>query len=199
MARKFRWTGGGVVGETLYLVAGIIDGHWSGHVAWLDAVNLSTGEWRRLADAPRARDHFQAVFLQGRIYVAGGRRSSGATKQVFNLTVPELDIYDLASGEWSSGDDLPTPRAGAMATAVDDDVLILGGESMAQREGHNEVEAYNITTQRWRRLPPLAQGRHGGGLAQIGDSLFLVAGSITRGGGGETELMEVQRIAASAV
>ncbi|MEY2879061.1 MAG: hypothetical protein RLZZ15_1441, partial [Verrucomicrobiota bacterium] len=100
----------------LYIVCGIINGHWDGHVAWLDVLDLKTKQWSRLPDAPRARDHFQAAFVDGKIYVAGGRRSSGATKQVFDLTVAEVDVFDLATKKWSTlhspAGDLPYLRAG---------------------------------------------------------------------------------------
>jgi hypothetical protein len=64
---------GAVVHEgVIYLVAGIQNGHTDGHVPWLDAFDPRTGTWRRLADAPRPRDHFHAAVINGKIYAAGG-------------------------------------------------------------------------------------------------------------------------------
>lgn len=57
--------GAAIVGGMLYLVGGITDGHWNGSVAWLDALDLATGQWRQLPDAPRARDHFHAAAIDG--------------------------------------------------------------------------------------------------------------------------------------
>jgi len=175
----------------IYLIAGILDGHWDGHVAWLDAFDPNTGEWTELADAPRPRDHFQAVVLGGKIFVAGGRRSSAKTGDTFKLSVGEVDVYDFASGEWSTADNkIPTERAGSFSSAWKGRILVLGGESGAQAEAHAEVEAFDPNTGKWESLPPLRQGRHGTGVALAQGKLWVAAGSANRGGGPELTTLE---------
>ena len=167
---------------SLYLVCGIIDGHRGGHVAWLDRYDLATGEWTRLPDAPRARDHFQAVVHDGKIYAAGGRRTT-ATPDMFTHTETRVDVYDIAAGTWSTlADTLPTPRAGNAAALINGEIVLAGGESVAHEVAHNEVEALDPRTGTWRALPPLSRGRHGTGLVQFGDSLYMAAGCGKRGG-----------------
>ena len=83
----------------IYVVAGIQNGHTDGHVAWFDAFDPATGAWTQLPDAPRTRDHFQVAIVDDKLYAIGGRRSSAATGQTFELTVPEVDVYDFATGE----------------------------------------------------------------------------------------------------
>jgi len=180
-----------IVGNTLYLIAGIIDGHWSGHVKWLDALDLETGQWRVLPDAPHARDHFQAAVIDGKIYAAGGRRSSAATGDTFNLLVPEVDVFDLASQTWTTLENapLPTPRAGTSTIAIGFDLIVAGGESV-QKVAHNEVEALDTRTSTWRSLPSLARGRHGTGLVLWNGALYTASGSGNRGGGPELESIE---------
>lgn len=180
----------------LYVICGIIDGHWSGHVAWLDVLDLRTGQWSRLPDAPRARDHFQAAVIDGKIYAAGGRRSSGAIQQVFNLTVPEVDVFDIASGTWSTlptpGGNLPTPRAGCMSLGLGPLLLVGGGESMNQPGdlAHNQVEALDTRTGTWRLFATFARGRHGSALVRVGDTLYVASGSGNRGGKPELDTLE---------
>jgi N-acetylneuraminic acid mutarotase len=58
--------------DNLYLVCGITNGHWNGFVPWLDKLDLKTGRWTVLPDAPHARDHFNAVLLDGKIVAASG-------------------------------------------------------------------------------------------------------------------------------
>ena len=84
--RRRGGAGAVVYGNEIILVAGITNGHYDGHVTWVDALNPRTGAWRRLPDAPRARDHFHAAIIGDKIYVAGGRRSSAATNETFQLT-----------------------------------------------------------------------------------------------------------------
>ena len=104
----------------------------SGRARWADLPGGWTSAWplewarpmvgfvqsshRRMAqasDAPRPRDHFQAVVQDGKMYAAGGRRSAAASGHALDLTIPEVDVYDFAAGRWST---LPAtaniPRSG---------------------------------------------------------------------------------------
>lgn len=184
-ADRRRGGAGAVVHDgQIYVVAGIRNGHTDGHVAWLDAFDPRTGEWRRLADAPRTRDHFQVGVIDGKLYAAGGRRSSAATGQPFELTVPEVDVYDFRTGRWSTlptSANLPTPRAGSTTAVLNGRLLVLGGESGAQQAAHAEVEAYDPGTGRWTTLAPLIEGRHATQAVVHDGRLYVAAGSRTRG------------------
>lgn len=167
----------------IYLVAGILDGHWSGAVPWFDEFDPKTGQWRVLADAPHARDHFLAAMIGDELYAAGGRTSSGATNQVFDLTVHAVDVFDFRGGKWSSlARDLPTPRAGGMIAVVGTRLVLIGGESMAHLAAHAEVESYDTATGRWEELPPLVQGRHGTGALVHEGRVYTASGAGNRGG-----------------
>lgn len=188
-APRRRGAAGVVVHDGLvYLVGGNTRGHMAGFVPWLDVFDPATGTWRALADAPHARDHFHAVVIDGRIYAAGGRRTSHDTGETMSLTIPEVDVYDIASGRWSTlAAPLPTQRAGAPAVAMAGRLVVLGGESPSQVPGHSEVEAYDPTTQRWATLAPLPKGRHGTQATMIDGVLHVAAGSGDRGGGPELD------------
>lgn len=177
--------------DKLYVVCGIINGHWDGHVAWLDAYDFSTGEWHRLPDAPRARDHFQAAVIGDRLYVAGGRRSSAATREVFSLLEPGVDVFDITARRWSTLEaPLPTPRAGTASIAVDGRLIVAGGETWLQPTAHSEVERFDPATGQWDLLPPLAHGRHGTGLVWYAGALHIASGCGNRGGNPELDSME---------
>jgi hypothetical protein len=168
----------------IYVVAGIQNGHTDGHVPWLDSFDPRTGTWRRLADAPRPRDHFHAAVIDGKIYAAGGRRSSAATGQGFQLTVAEVDVYDIASGRWSTlppASNIPTERAGTSVAVLDGHLVVMGGESGSQQPAHAEVEALDPATGRWTTLAPLQQGRHGTQAIVHDGRIYIAAGSRTRG------------------
>src|SRR4029453_646619 len=89
--RRRGGAGAGGHNGRIIVIAGITNGHSDGHVTWVDAFNPKTGQWRRLPDAPRARDHFHAAIIDNKIYAAGGRRSSAPTGKTFGMTVPEGD------------------------------------------------------------------------------------------------------------
>lgn len=168
----------------IYLVGGIQNGHIDGHVRWLDTFDPQTGEWKQLADAPRYRDHFQAAVVNGKLYAAGGRRTSRASGRVFELTIPEVDVYDFAADSWAplppSGD-LPTERAGSSTIAAENKLIVLGGESGSQPEAHAEVEMYDPDSGTWTSLPSLNQGRHGTQAIVYDGKIYIAAGSETRG------------------
>lgn len=186
-ADRLRGGAGVVVHDGLiYLVAGHQLGHSSGHVPWLDSFNPKTGEWRKLADAPRPRDHFQAVVLDGKMYAAAGRRSAAAFGHALDLTIPEVDVYDFASGRWSTlpaSANIPTQRAGASTVLMNGRIIVIGGESAADFRMHKEVEALDLATMRWTTLAPLIHGRHGTGAIVHDGKIYVAAGSTRQGAG----------------
>ena len=168
----------------LYLVGGIIDGHWSGWVSWFDEYDPVTNKWKVLPNAPRARDHFHSVIVNDKLYVIGGRRSSGSTGQVFDLTVPEVDVYDFNTGTWSTlpaASNIPTQRAGAGTVLLGNEILVIGGEG-PQPAAFKTTEALDLSTLTWRKLADLQQARHGTQAVVNNGNVYIVAGAGTRGG-----------------
>ncbi|HEX2536400.1 MAG TPA: kelch repeat-containing protein [Chitinophagaceae bacterium] len=178
-------------GEKIYMVCGIIDGHWDGHVAWFDEYDTKTGTWRVLPDAPRVRDHFGAAFMDNKVYLAGGRKSHAAIGKVLDLVIAEVDVYDFSTNRWTTlPQGLPTPRGGTSSIARKPYLAVLNGESARQVPAHAEVEVLDTRTNTWTRLPDLLQGRHGTGAVYWKGKLFVAAGSRNRGGGPELNDME---------
>ncbi len=174
----------------IYLACGIKDGHRGDHKNWLDVYDPQTGQWEKLPDAPRARDHFQAVVAKDKLYLLGGRTTKSA-EGPFKNTIPEVDVYDFYTNTWSTLDNnLPTPRAGNYAILYGEDILVMGGESATQKPAHKEVEALNIHTHSWKSLSPMLQGRHGTGVILYKNKLYVASGSGNQGGGPELTSME---------
>lgn len=192
---RLRGSAGCVVYKNkIYTVCGILDGHWDGHVAWLDEYDPKTNTWVKLADAPHLRDHVSVAVVNDKLYVAGGRRSTARINQVLNLTEAAIDVYDLKKKTWQtlpSELNLPTPRAGNSSVSFGNKLLVIGGESAAQVPAHSEVEAFDTKKMQWVPFPKLKQGRHGTGASVVGGKVYSVAGSANRGGGPEINEMEV--------
>jgi N-acetylneuraminic acid mutarotase len=176
-----RGSAGAVVhGDKIYVVCGIINGHVSDQVAWLDEFDPNTGEWKQLADAPHARDHFHAAAFRGKIYAVAGRLTS--SDNVFGNTVPEVDVYDIGTGKWTTlADPIPTPRAGNTVAVLGKELLVIGGESMKHMEAHSETESLDLQDYSWHTLSPLVEGRHGTQAAVHNGKLYMACGSNTRG------------------
>ncbi|MCC9658708.1 Kelch repeat-containing protein [Rhodopirellula halodulae] len=177
----------------IYLIGGITNGHVDGCQPWFDRYDPKTGRWEVLADAPHARDHFQAAIIGDRLFAAGGRVTSQRDNAVFSQTIAVIDVYDFATGQWLPEEEcprLPTLRAGNSTVAVDGLLVVGCGESGEQKSAHAEVEVYDPATKRWSQWPSMNQGRHGTGLVPIGDTLYTASGSGNRGGGPELQTTE---------
>lgn len=182
-----------VYADKIYVVGGIQNGHIDGHVTWVDEYDPATGVWRQLPDAPNARDHFQAVVVGNKLYAIGGRLSSEATQQPFERTLGTVDVFDFKSQQWESLPqtlDLPTQRAGNMAIAIKDRIIIAGGESGNQVLAHSEVEVLNTKQLTWERWPDMQKSRHGTGIVQHMDRIYTASGCLNRGG--EPELKSIE-------
>lgn len=183
-----------VYNNKIYLVCGIQDGHWDGHVAWFDEYDPATGQWKTLPDAPHTRDHLSVAVANNKLVVTGGRQSNFKTNRVINTTIKETDVYDFKTGKWttmSPENNIPTMRAGNTAIAYGNKVLLIGGESGEQIPAHNEVEAFNLETNKWEKFPSLLQGRHGMQVVSLDGKLYVATGSKNQGGGPELDDMEV--------
>lgn len=177
--------------DKIYLVCGITDGHRGGHVAWLDVYDPATDTWQQLPDAPRTRDHFQAVVKDNKLYALAGRNTVSSTNPFAN-TIGEVDVFDLATNTWSTlSDTLPTLRAGNAALVLGDDILVVGGESKDQTHAHSEVEALAVATGKWRSLDSLSRGRHGTGVVHHAGKLIMSSGCGNHGGSPELDDMIV--------
>jgi DNA-binding beta-propeller fold protein YncE len=174
--------------DKFYLLCGNTLGHYTGHNTWFDEFDPATGQWTSLPDAPHTRDHFQLAVIDGKLYAAGGRNTSQKTGHVMDQTVPEVDVYDFAAGAWSTLPEsahLPTLRAGTTSIVLGNQLIVMGGESATQVPAHNEVEAYEVSTGKWKTLPPMLQGRHGTQAVLYDGKVYIAGGSSDRGGGPE--------------
>ena len=173
----------------IYLVSGIQDGHWDGHVTWFDEYSPKTNTWQSLADAPHARDHISVTVYKHKLYVIGGRRTTAKTNNVLNIKEAAVDIFDFKSHAWSTlpaSSNLPTLRAGANVIAYKGLIIVIGGESDTQVPAHADTEALNIRTLTWTKLPDLHQGRHGTGSVRIKNKIYIIGGVGNRGGSPES-------------
>jgi N-acetylneuraminic acid mutarotase len=188
-----RGSAGVVIDEDeLYMICGITDGHNGGHVKWMDRYNMLTREWEILPDAPRERDHFHAVIAKGEIYAFAGRNTSKNTDQVFDLTIPQVDVYDIFTEKWRTMErEMHIPRAGASVVLLNNEIYIIGGESMFQNEAHNEIEIWSLKAERWMPINYLNQGRHGTQAIVYKKNIYISAGCGNRGGNPELSSLEV--------
>jgi hypothetical protein len=179
---------GGVVGDRLYVVGGTpVFGDEDDPIASLEIYDFEEDRWLPGPDVPTARHHVAAAVLDGKLYVAGGRR-------VGDLSLDAFEVFDPATGRWSSLPPLPHGLgAPALSAAGGRLVLTGGGDDTNWREGGGwttgAVWAYDPGSSRWVRLPDLRTPRHGHASTAIGDRVYVFRGAPCAGYGltAETE------------
>ncbi len=172
----------------IYLLGGNTDGHSGGAVPWFDEFDPASGEWKKLADAPNARDHFGAVIVANKLVAASGRQT--AQPNPFTNVVSVTDIYDFSSNTWTTSTAIPTPRAGAVSVPSGSEVIVVGGEINTSSFAYDVVEAFDVNSGNWRSLHAMNLGRHSGGGVRVGNQLHMLVGSLKTGGGPETATHE---------
>ncbi|TYB79103.1 Kelch repeat-containing protein [Bizionia myxarmorum] len=171
-----------VYNNKFYVIGGNTNGHSGGYVPYLDEFNPVTGIWTPLNNAPHARDHFQAAVFGSKLYAVGGRLTGGPGG-LFEPQVPEVDVYDFNTSEWSSlgsSQNIPTPRAGLGVAIFNNEIFTLGGETTFNRPDNGQVskvESFNTETNTWTTRNSLNYPRHGFQPIISGNTIYVVAGS----------------------
>lgn len=160
------WVFGGI-GEPGALSIGVPEAFHERTVLALD-LGSETPTWTVLGLFPDVRDHLAGAYHDGKVYAIGGR-----DLQLQRLT-GRMDVLDVATGTWSVGPSLPTPRAGMGAAVVGDRILVVGGETTTH--AFDDAEAYDPALGAWSILPPLPGGRHGVGVVGVDGALYVEGG-----------------------
>ncbi|HNW91886.1 MAG TPA: hypothetical protein PKM88_03135 [bacterium] len=154
-------------------------------------------QWQGMMPLPTPRYGAAAAVIDGKIYVVGGAGAdlrSGAPGHRRNLYFGVLEIFDPATGRWTAGAEMPTPRACTMTGVIDGRLYVAGGfvdrsgfgygrrNLTGDAPGEDEmaalrvVESYDPASDSWRSERPLAKPRNRGGAAVLDGTLYLVGG-----------------------
>jgi len=192
-----RWSGGpalpqaraegvvAAVGDNIYFIGGRIPTsaearHISEHAdtARAEVLDVRSGHWKRIADAPSARNSAAGAVIGDKIYVVGGRQMvKQADGRARPVNVATLEVYDPATGRWETRAPMPLAQGGLAAAAHGGKLLVFGGEQFVpQAKVFAESWVYDPQTDRWSALPPMPTPRHGHGAAVVGHRVYLMGG-----------------------
>ncbi len=181
-SRKRGSAGLAVYNNKFYVVGGNNNGHSGGYVSYFDEFNPATGVWTSLTNAPRARDHFQAAIFGNKLYAMGGRLTGGPGG-LFEPQIPEVDVYDFLSSQWSTlpiNLNIPSPRAGLGIAVFENKIFTIGGETTFNRSSNGQVgivESFNPLTNTWTNQNSLSFTRHGFQPIVSGTTIYVAGGS----------------------
>ena len=166
-------------GADLYVVGGYTrDGAVSR--AW--RYRPATSTWTELAPMRTARGALSGGAIDGKLYVVGGSGVIPVSgKPTARENIPHgfatLEIYDIATGRWTAGPPMPTPRHHASAVVVGGKLYVVGGR-LRSDASLRAFERFDPKRGTWERLPPLPLG-----VAAV--SATAVDGSIVATGGAD--------------
>ena len=173
-----------VLDGKIYVIGGRVttaDGDWhsNGVVATHEVYDPATGKWTEAAPLPKARDHMVVAAVDRKIHAIGGRFAGN------DDMIDWHDVYDPATKSWTLAPPLPTARGGVSGTVYKGMILVVGGED--EKRTYLENEAYDMKADRWLKLAPMPAGRHGHGVAAVGEFAYVVGGALKRGAGDTTD------------
>ena len=163
-------------GRFLYVASGVTQGKLEGDPsATVEIFDLEQGRWLAAPDLPTPRHHSGAAVLDGKLYVAGGRRPG-------DFSLDAFERFDPDHNEWEALPPIPQGTGGPAVVATDEEVLVIGGgDDMGEGERGPWVTraawAFDPDQERWRRLPNLHVARHGHAAAVSGDRVYVFSGS----------------------
>jgi non-specific serine/threonine protein kinase len=131
--------------------------------------------WTELEPAPLARLEMATAAHAGRIWLAGGLSPLGEA-------VSEVEVFDPASGEWSSGPALPTGIHHAALASDGDRLLLIGGYIGPSFSQPTEIVLTLADgAESWEAGPSLPDARAAGAAAWDGERV-IYAGGVGIGG-----------------
>ena len=180
-----------VIGRSVYVAGGIVDGRTTPQMAMLD---LATMTWSERAPMPRPRNHAASGTDGTRVYLFGGRGPGSGDSNVVADGYDDVQIYDPATNQWTVSDGrtgsparLPQARGGTgKAVFVNGEFWVVGGETRAgagatQNGVYARVDIYDPQRNRWRVGPALTTARHGAFPVVHEGRLLLAGGGVTAG------------------
>lgn len=157
-----------VAADSLYAVGGLgLFGFTPEDNLWVYLVEED--RWEVRAGMSIARGASAAVALDDRIYVLGGYTHGPAL-------VDLVEVYDPATGEWSSVTPLPSPRDHLAAAVLDGLIYVVGGRTVAAGSTLSVVHRYDPETDEWDQVRSLPSATAGHAAVALGNRIHVFGG-----------------------
>lgn len=129
--------------------------------------------WSTARPAPTARSSATGAVIDGQLYVAGGRTTTGG---ITNLGA--LERYDPETDEWTELRPLPQPAGGLAGTSLNGTLYVFGGEYFGQGGGvYENTWAYDPKSDEWSGLRAMPTPRHGLAGAALNGRIYAIGGN----------------------
>ena len=158
-------------GNKYYLIGG------RGTSRSVEIYDPTTKIWTRGAELPEEMHHFQAVELDGLIYVVGAWTGS----YPYETNLNSIYIYNPVSNTWSTSPTMPNnrKRGSCGAVAYQGKIYVVAGND----GGHNTdatvvtwFDEFDPATGTWTQLPDAPRGRDHFQVAIVNDKMYVAGG-----------------------
>ena len=164
-------------------------GGWNGRATQLDVVEILDPQSLQVQSAPSlniARSQHASVVADNAIWVLGGWSAGRGL-------VSAVEVFSSPTNSWRITTHLPTPRREPAAALLGRHIVVVGGFNGindGDLDGYLDVvEAYDLDTQEWQRLPRLRTPRRGLTMVAFENKLYTMGGYVA----GEGYLNTVER------
>lgn len=169
------------LGEQIHIVSGRAP-RGSANAAWQDQGDIdlhqvfepASGRWTTARPCPEARNSAAGAVIDGRLYLAGGRRVGEGNSA-------RLDRYDPKTDAWETLRPMPKGAGGLAGAAAGGKLYVFGGEGGPGMIP--ECWSYDPNTDRWTAEPPMRTPRHGLAGAAVGGRIYAIGGGVKESGG----------------
>lgn len=153
-----------VFGDLIYAIGGETD---IGVTAAVEVYDINADAWTQAKEKPTPVSEVQAGVVGGKIYIPGGKLSTG---EVTN----RLEVFDPEKGEWEVGAPLPIGLSGYGLATFEGKLYLFGGW-----DGHRiraSTFEYNPDQDSWRQLSNMPTARVFPGVGESGGRLYVFGG-----------------------
>jgi N-acetylneuraminic acid mutarotase len=174
------------VGDKLYLLGGRGERP-------VEEFDPETGRWETKATPPLSMHHFQAVSLNGKIYVAGAFNGN----YPYEDPIPNVYIYDPQADSWTKGPEIPEDRRRGAAGAVahNGKIYVVGGIQNGHASGQVRwLDSFDPETGEWTELANAPRNRDHFQAAVVGGKLYAAGGRRSSQATGEVFELTIREV-----
>ena len=188
MPTKRMWTSAVVTGTTLIVAGGWGEG---GVLSTIEIMNTENRKWSTAADLPQPMSRASATVCGNQLYMLGGvSKVDVSIKSVYTCSVSDLLQSNVSNSLlakfkrtnkvsiWSQIANLPVTQS--TCESFDSRLLAIGGYELGK--GITAVYMYDLSTNSWKVISHMINGRHDCFAAVLPDNLLMVVGGFTVGG-----------------
>ena len=146
----------------------------------MEVFDTEKNSWTTLKPMTLPRNHHDAAYLDGKLYVIGGAVGS-CFPGGWASNVPMNEAYDIATATWTTRAGMPTARSGLAVMALDGKIYAIGGEGSVDELGgiFRANEVYDPKSNSWAAATPMPTQRRGVAKGVLDGKIYAVSGVST--------------------